>query len=124
MALRFFQVSLWLYAVFVSTDDAVSLGKAYLVLRSMYPVVWAVLGGEKGAPDAGSMFTFPQYAINLYQVLAVILKLNYEYDLNDAFMGYKSLGVFAFTVGFFTYAMVVIAGLSDTVFASFFGKKK
>ena len=48
--------------------DATDLGYAYLIMRSMYPVIWAVLGGEKGQPEAGSMFTFPQYAINLYEV--------------------------------------------------------
>ena len=63
-----FMSSLWLYAVFVSAADATDLGYAYLIMRSMYPVIWAVLGGEKGQPEAGSMFTFPQYAINLYEV--------------------------------------------------------
>ena len=72
-----FMASLWLYAVFVSPSDATDLGYAYLILRSMYPVVWAVLGGEKGMPEAGSMFTFPQYAINVFEVLSVVLKLQY-----------------------------------------------
>ena len=72
-----FMASLWLYAVFVSPADATDLGYAYLILRSMYPVVWAVLGGEKGMPEAGSMLTFPQYAINVFEVLSVVLKLQY-----------------------------------------------
>lgn len=37
-----FMASLWLYAVIVSPSDAEDLGWAYLVLRSMYPVVWVV----------------------------------------------------------------------------------
>ena len=116
--------SLWLYAVFVSADDAADLGKAYLFLRSMYPVVWMVLGGEKGMPEQGSMFTFPQYAINLFEVTAVILKLGYSADLTAMFFGYKSLGVFVFTVGFMTYAMGVIGFLSEKVFAGFFKQKE
>ena len=91
-----FMASLWLYAVFVSPSDATDLGYAYLILRSMYPVVWAVLGGEKGMPEAGSMLTFPQYAICLFQVVSVIMKLNYDADFKDYFLGYKTLGVFAF----------------------------
>ena len=71
-----FMASLWLYAVFVSAADATDLGWTYLAMRSMYPVVWMVLGGEKGNPDAGSMLTFPQYAINLFQVVAVVSKLS------------------------------------------------
>ena len=119
-----FNGSLWLYAIFVSAADATDLGKAYLLLRSFYPVVWMVLGGEKGMPEAGSMFTFPQYAICLFQVVSVVAKLGYDYDLKEAFFGYKGLGVFAFTVGFMTYAMVVIGMLSEKVFAGFFKAKK
>jgi len=33
-------------------------------------------------------------------------------------------GVFVFTMGFMTYAMVVIGTLSEKVFAKFFGKAK
>ena len=58
-----FMASLWLYAVFVSPSDATDLGYAYLVLRSMYPVVWAVLGGEKGMPEAGSTHRIPSFFI-------------------------------------------------------------
>ena len=119
-----FMASLWLYAVFVSPSDATDLGYAYLILRSMYPVVWAVLGGEKGMPEIGSMFTFPQYAINLFEVVAVVLKLGYSADLTEMFFGYKTLGVVVFTIGFMTYAMGVIAFLSENVFASFFKQKE
>ena len=119
-----FNGSLWLMAVFVSASDATDLGKTYLILRSLYPVVWMVLGGEKGPADVGSMLTFPQYAINLYSVVAVIMKLGDGTDLADYFMGSKALGVFAFTVIFFIYAMVVIGMASEKVFAGFFGKKK
>jgi len=116
--------SLWLYAVFVSAADAADLGKAYLVLRALYPVIWMVFGGEKGMPEIGSMFTFPQYAINVYEVVAVVLKLGYGADLTEMFFGYKALGVFVFTVGFMTYAMGVIAFLEENVFAGFFKAKK
>ena len=119
-----FNGALWLYAVFVSADDATALGTAYLIMRSMYPWVWMVLGGEKGPHDAGMLLTFPQYAICLFQVVAVLLKLNYDADLTDYFLGYKALGVFAFTVGFMMYAMVVINILTTSVFAGFFKKAK
>ena len=119
-----FMASLWLYAVFVSPADASDLGWAYLVLRSLYPVVWAVLGGEKGMPEIGSMFTFPQYAINVYEVVSVVLKLKYDADLKETFFGYKTLGVFVFNIGFMTYAMGVIGMLSEKVFAKFFVPEK
>ena len=119
-----FHGSLWLYAVFVSAADATDLGTAYLILRSMYPWVWMVLGGEKGMPEAGMLLTFPQYAICLFQVVSVIMKLNYDADFKDYFLGYKTLGVFAFFACFSVYAMVVIATLSVSVFAGFFKKTK
>ena len=119
-----FMSSLWLYAIFVSADDATNLGKSYLVMRSLYPVIWLVMGGENGNPDIASMFTFPQYAINLYEVVAVLLKLNSNADLNEYFFGYKSLGVFVFTVAFMAYAMGFIGSLTPTVFAKFFKAKK
>lgn len=46
-----------------------------------------MLGGEKGMPEAGSMLTFPQYAINLFEVVACILKLKFDTDLKDMFYG-------------------------------------
>jgi len=119
-----FNASLWLYAVFVSAADATDLGTAYLIMRSLYPGVWMVLGGEKGMPQIGSMLTFSQYAICLFQVVAVMLKLKYNADLTDYFYGYKALGVFAFNVGFMFYAMGVIGTLSESVFAGFFKKAK
>ena len=116
--------SLWLYAVFVSAADATDLGTAYLIMRSMYPGIWMVLGGEKGMPEAGSFLTFPQYAICLFQAVSVIMKLKYNADLTECFLGYKALGVFVFTASFMTYAMVVIGKLTDSVFAGFFKKSK
>ena len=70
------------------------------------------------------MFTFPQYAINIWEVVSVVLKVQYEADLKDYFFGYKSLGVFVFNIGFMFYAMGVIGALSDSVFSKFFGKPK
>ena len=84
--------SLWLYAVFVSATDAAELGWAYLALRSTYPVVWAVFGGESGMPANASMLTSPQYAINVYEVISVILKVGYDMDLAEMFFGYKAPG--------------------------------
>ena len=92
--------------------------------RSLYPGVWMVLGGEKGMPEIGSMFTFPQYAINLYEVASVVLKIGYGADLKESFLGYKSFGVFVFTVAYMFYAMGVIGMLTEKVFAGFFKKKK
>ena len=80
-----------------------------------------VLGGEKGMPEMGAMFTFPQYAINLFEVVAVVLKLGYGADLAGIFFGFKSLGVFAFFIGYMAYAVGVIGVLSEKVFAKFFG---
>ena len=116
--------SLWLYAVFVSASDAADLGKVYLVLRALYPIIWMVFGGEKGFPQIGMMFTVPQYAINLFEVVAVILKLGYGADLTGMFFGYKALGVFVFNIGFASYSGGVVASLQEKVFAKYFGKEK
>ena len=45
-----FQTALWLHANFVSPVVATQLGITYLCLRLMYPVIWAVFGGEDGVP--------------------------------------------------------------------------
>ena len=120
-----FMASLWLYAVFCSASDATDLGIAYLVLRSMYPVLWMVLGGEGGPPPAMSMVsTFPQYAINLFEVVSVVLKVGYAADLKEVFLGYKTLGVFVFNIAFMSYAMGVMPQLQQKVFAGFFKKGK
>ena len=119
-----FNGALWLYAVFVSAEAASALGFAYMVLRSLYPIIWMLLGGEAGAPEQLSMTTFPQYAINLYMAVATMMKIKGMGDLDDLFFGYKSLGVFAFTVAFMAYAVGLIASLNETTFSGFFGKKK
>jgi len=119
-----FMSSLWLYAVFVSATGAAELGWAYLALRSTYPVVWMVFGGESGMPANASMLTFPQYSINVYEVISVILKVGYDMDLTEMFFGYKTLGVFVFNIAYMMYAMAVIGTLSTTVFAGFFKAKK
>lgn len=120
-----FMASLWLYAVFCSASDATDLGIAYLVLRSMYPVLWMVMGGEGGPPPAMSIVcTFPQYAINLFEVVAVVLKVGYDADLKEVFLGYKTLGVFVFNIAFMSYAMGVMPQLQQKVFAGFFKKGK
>ena len=122
-----FMGSLWLYAVFISASDATDLGKAYLVLRSLYPGVWMVFGGEAGMPMIGSQLTFPQYAINLFMATSVVAKLGYNFDLVEVFMGYKTLAIVAYNFGFMMYAMGVIGMLTEKVFAGFFkpaAKKK
>ena len=75
-------------------------------------------------PEVGSMLTFPQYAINLYEVACVVAKLSFDSDFTAIFMGYKSLGVFVFNVGFMFYAMGIIGMLTEKVFAGFFKKGK
>ena len=120
-----FNLSLWLYAVFVSADAATSLGQTYLFLRSLYPIIWMTLGGENGWPgDIGMLFTFPQYGINLFMALSTVAKLNYSVDLVDYFLGYKALGVFAVSVSFLMGVVMTIMQLNAKVFSGFFGKKK
>lgn len=45
-----FNMALWLHAVYVSPAVATNLGIAYLCLVVAYPVIWALIGGEDGAP--------------------------------------------------------------------------
>ena len=60
-----FVVALWLHAVFVSPTAATILGLAYVVLRSLYPVL---LGRELGGTQSKRVFavTGPSYAIVFY----------------------------------------------------------
>lgn len=108
-----FLSSLWIYALFVSPENATKLGAIYLCLRACYPIVWAVLGGAKGAPmmpytwflfgDKMNLFyfTFPQYGIVFYMALATILKLGYAVDL-DAMVVMPALAA-PLGVGLFCY---------------------
>ena len=55
----YFYATLWIHAAFVSPIVATQLGMAYLALRFCYPVIWALLGGEKGVPFTPYAFPFP-----------------------------------------------------------------
>lgn len=60
-----FLVSLWLHTVFVSATVATALGLAYVVLRSIYPVL---LGRRLSRTQSKRVFfvTGPSYAIVFY----------------------------------------------------------
>ena len=59
-----FLVSLWLFAVLVSPSYATWLGMAYVLLRSLYPVLMG-RGLSKVQPRRVAFVTFPCYAIVL-----------------------------------------------------------
>ncbi|MFT5684199.1 MAG: hypothetical protein ACI8RZ_005140 [Myxococcota bacterium] len=60
-----FLVSMWLHAVFVSTDSAAILGLVYVVLRAVYPFL---LGRSLSKTQSKRVFlvTGPCYGIILY----------------------------------------------------------
>ena len=123
--------SLWLYAAFVSAAEATTLGVIYLALRACYPVIWAVVGGAKGAPmmphtwflfgKGLNLFysTFPQYGIVFYMALATLLKLcPLAIDLN-ALVGVPAIAaplgfglfLYHFALGFFPFIQKAVAPL-------------
>ena len=83
-----FNMALWLHAVYVSPAVATKLGIAYLFLVVMYPVIWALIGGESGVPTKPYSLiplfgplnqiyysTFPRYGIVFYLALSSVLKI-------------------------------------------------
>jgi hypothetical protein len=66
-----FLVSLWLHAVFVSTARATALGAAYVVLRSVYPLL---LGTKLSKTQSKRVFfvTGPAYLIVFYLIGATV----------------------------------------------------
>jgi len=114
-----FLSSLWIFAAFCSASVATTLGSTYVVLRLLYPVIWALWGGANGAPmqprtwmlfgKKMNLFyvTFPQYGIVFYMGLAVVLKA-FDLDLNAivvmpsvvAPLGF-GLFLYHFALGFF-----------------------
>ena len=89
-----FLSSLWIHAVFVDPAVSTTLGFTYVGLRSLYPVIWALVGGADGAPmrpytwfffgDRLNLFyiTFPQYGIVFYLALSVVFSLGFDMNLN------------------------------------------
>ena len=89
-----FLSSLWIFAIFVSAEEATKVGSAYLALRFMYPIIWAYWGGAGGAPmkpytwfffgKGVNLFycTFPQYGCVFYMALATLLKCGFGISLN------------------------------------------
>uniref|UniRef100_A0A7S2U6Y9 Uncharacterized protein n=1 Tax=Attheya septentrionalis TaxID=420275 RepID=A0A7S2U6Y9_9STRA len=104
-----FLTSLWAFALVVSPERAASLGMIYLGLRALYAPIWLFAGGESGAPfPAILVSTFPQYGINVYFALAVVLKVAFSMDITSFFMGSDKIGVIAVSFAFFVYAAGVI----------------
>jgi len=125
-----FLSSLWLHSVFVCPKTATALGVSYLFLRSLYPILWATLGGEAGPPMAMSLgCTFPQYAINLYLTGTTVLKLAFGVTMDSYFGGLPPLagnflGVFVTNIAFMAYALGVVGGAQEPIFSKFFAGKK
>jgi hypothetical protein len=118
----FFLTSLWLCAVFCSPDKAANLGKAYLILRALYPLIWAAKGTHgEGAPFPSIFIsTFPQYGVIAYMTSLVAAKHCCGTCLTELFGGYDTIGAIVFTVGFFVYALTITPVLQTTIYASFF----
>lgn len=100
-----FLASLWAFAIVLTPDRAAMLGWTYLGLRALYAPIWMILGGEGGAPFP-QMFvsTFPQYAINFYMALNVILAFGQTEDMKDWFK-HDLVGVLILTIVYMGYAV-------------------
>lgn len=114
-----FLTSLWSFAIVISADRAASLGKLYLVFRSLYAPIWLVFGGEGGPPMPHLMIsTFPQYGINIYFSLSVVIKLVFEKDI-DVILGSDVIGFVVCAVMFMICVLTVHTNLI-IAFTSFF----
>jgi len=131
----YFTVALWLHAVFVSPVVATQLGAIYLVLRLMYPVIWAVFGGEDGVPHTEystvPLFgplkqiyysTFPQYGIVFYMAFSTILKIAFGISLNALVKMPMLVAPIGFGWFLYHYAYVPYPLLHEHVFSKFFAK--
>lgn len=117
-----FLTSLWTMATMVSPERATTLGWTYLGLRCCYAPLWLVLGGESGAPFPQIFVsTFTQYGINVYQALAVIMKVKYGKDIASYFMGNDLIGAGAVSIGFLMYAVGLTPQINMAL-SGFFGK--
>jgi hypothetical protein len=120
-----FFVSLWTCAVFVSVDTATLMGWMYMFFRALYPIIWAVKGGE-GGPPVPHLFasTFPAYGINVYMAATVAFKLGAEIDLKEALFGSDLVGFALCTVGFLMFATKVTPMLHIKCYTQFFDAPK
>jgi len=111
-----FLVSLWIHAIFVSAQSATYLGIAYLVLRFLYPCIWALKGTS--IPPFPEMFlsTFPQYAINIYMMLSLFL------PLKAIFLGWDALGVVVVFIIYICYCVVFTMKMQTWCYARFFNR--
>ena len=127
-----FLSSLWLFAIFVSAEEAAKIGSVYLFLRAMYPIIWAKWGGKGGAPmkpytyfffgEGMNLFycTFPQYGCVFYMALATLLKTAFGISLNSmvgipaiaAPLGF-GLFLYHFALGGFPYLQKAVKPLFD-----------
>jgi len=130
-----FTAALWLHAVFVSPAVATGLGAIYLALRLMYPVIWALFGGEDGVPhDAYSLMplfgglkqiyysTFPQYGIVFYMAFATVLKLAFGFCLNTFVKNPLLVAPVGFGYFLYHYAYGIYPVLQEHVFSKCFAK--
>lgn len=130
-----FNMALWLHAVFVSPTVATNLGLTYLILTVMYPVIWALFGGEAGVPTKPYSLTppfgplkqiyystFPRYGIVFYLALSTVLKIAFGICLNTI----VKMPVIAATLGFgwflYHYAYVCYPLLHENAFSKCFAK--
>lgn len=115
-----FFVPLWMYAVFISADEAAWLGWLYLGFRSLYPSLWMVIGGE-GGPPFPQLFlsTFPAYGINLYEAVVIFAKLGCGFDIKT-FFGSTFRGLAATTFLYLLFCIGITPVLHKKVYSHFF----
>jgi len=116
---------MWSFAAFVSPQGAADLGKAYLVLRAMYPLIWLARGDFD--PTIFSC-TIPQYGIIIYMMASVFALSHFGLDLRGIFLGYHTLGAATFAAvflgGFFGMCALTTAVKSAGFFPAPVADKK
>mmetsp|Transcript_57559 Transcript_57559/g.105889 ORF Transcript_57559/g.105889 Transcript_57559/m.105889 type:complete len:197 (+) Transcript_57559:63-653(+) len=121
----FFFVSMWLFALFVDPVQAKNLGIAYLVLRFLYPVIWATMSDPaKPGPPMPQLFisTFPQYGIILYEAISVVVKVNGG-DMRSMLMGWDTIGVVISSIAMLMFAVGLTMNILTPLYAKAFFPK-
>lgn len=133
---------MWLHALFCSPESATELGTAWLLLRSVYPVIWMLRGqfdqtifvvtipvwvglGLGAGSSSGLTPHFPQmYGIILHMTSSVVCQYVSFNLRTSGFFGYNTLGVVAHSVGFLALFFAACGVMTAVRAAGFFPAKK
>jgi len=118
-----FFTSLWMHAVFVSAETATNFGWLYIFFRALYPIIWAVKGGESGPPFPQLFLsTFTAYGVNVYLTLGVALKIGSGINVEEMFMGYHAIGFLFVSFVFLMFCVGLTPVLHSNFYCKFFAE--